>query len=173
MATSTTSTGSSRHPADRPSPDATIGTAGQLLWHLSTTGLYPPHHRSAFILYKIIYPTYVSRHYVQELYELVVDTFLKRWSLHVRVSQLILTIATTRGKHELNHMQTSILDVLQHVYPRWQTHQPLLLQQVPESPVHPDVPHGHSDATAFVMNITCEPTAPSANLDHFPDSTSH
>ena len=50
-------------------------------------------------------------------YELVVDTFLKRWSLHVRVSQLILTIATTRGKHELNHMQTSILDVLQHVYP--------------------------------------------------------
>ena len=130
-------------------------------------------YRSAFTLYKIIYPNYVSRHYVQELSELVVDTFLKRWSLHVRVSQLILTIATTQGKHELNHMQTSILDVLQHVYPRWQTHQPLLLQQAPESPAHPGVPHGHSDATAFVMNITCEPTAPSANLDHFPDSTSH
>ena len=110
---------------------------------------------------------------IQELYELVVETFLKRWSLHVRVSQLILTIATTRGKHELHHMQTSILDVLQHVYPRWQTHQPPLLQQDPESPVHPDVPHGHSDATAFVMNITCELTAPSANLEHFPDSTSH
>ena len=58
-------------------------------------------YRSAFTLYKIIYPNYVYRHYVQELYELVVDTFLKRWSLHVRVSQLILTIATTRGKHEL------------------------------------------------------------------------
>ena len=142
--------------------------APQVYTHLTTAD-----YRSAFILYKIIYPNYVSRHYVQELYELVVETFLKRWSLHVRVSQLILTIATTRGKHELNHMQTSILDVLQHVYPRWQTHQPPLLQQDPESPVHPDVPHGHSDATAFVMNITCEPTAPSANLEHFPDSTSH
>ena len=57
-------------------------------------------YRSAFTLYKIIYPNYVSRHYVQELYELVVDTFLKRWSLHVQVSQLILTIATTQGKHD-------------------------------------------------------------------------
>ena len=142
--------------------------APQVYTHLTTVD-----YRSAFILYKIIYPNYVSRHYVQELYELVVDTFLKRWSLHVRVSQLILTIATTRGKHELNHMQTSILDVLQHVYPRWQTHQPPLIQQASESPAHPDVPHGNSDATAFVMNITCEPTAPSANLDQFPDSTSH
>ena len=86
--------------------------APQVYTHLTTAD-----YRSAFNLYKIIYPNYVSRHYVQELYELVVDTFLKRWSLHVRVSQLILTIATTRGKHELNHMQTSILDVLQHVYP--------------------------------------------------------
>ena len=130
-------------------------------------------YKSAFTLYKIIYPNYVSRHYVQELYELVVDTFLKQWSLHIRVSQLILTIATPQGKHELNHMQTSILDVLQFTYPRWQTHQPLLLRQAPDSPTPPDVPHGHSDAAAFVLNITCEPTAPSANLDNFPDSTSH
>ena len=46
-------------------------------------------YKSTFTLYKIIYPNYVSRHYVQELYELVVDTFLKRWSLHIRASQLI------------------------------------------------------------------------------------
>ena len=68
-------------------------------------------YNAAFTLYKIIYPNYVSRHYVQELYELVVDTFLKRWSLHLRVSQLILTVTTTQGKHELTHMQTSILVV--------------------------------------------------------------
>ena len=127
--------------------------APQVYTHLPTVD-----YRSAFILYKIIYPNYVSRHYVQELYELVVDTFLKRWSLHLRVSQLILTIATTRGKYELNHMQTSILDVLQHVYPRWQTYQLSFPQQTSDSPTSPDVPHGTSDATAFVLNITCEPT---------------
>ena len=142
--------------------------APQVYTHLPTED-----YRSAFILYKIIYPNYVSRHYVQELYELVVDTFLKRWSLHLRVSQLILTIATTRGKYELNHMQTSILDVLQHVYPRWQTYQLSFPPQTSDSPTSPDVPHGTSDATAFVLNITCEPTAPSANLDQASDSTSH
>ena len=130
-------------------------------------------YKSTFTLYKIIYPNYVSRHYVQELYELVVDTFLKRWSLHIRASQLILTIATPQGKHELNHMQTSILDILRHTYPRWQTHQPLLFRQTTDTAAPPDVPHGHSDATAFILNITCEPTAPSANLDNAPDSTSH
>ena len=36
-----------------------------------------------------------------------------------------------------------------------------------------EVPHGTSDATAFILNITCEPTAPSANLDPALDSTSH
>ena len=120
--------------------------APQVYTHL-TTGDY----RSAFILYKIIYPNYVSRHYVQELYELVVDTFLKRWSLHIRVSQMILTIATTRGKHELLHMQTSILDILQQVFPRWQTHQSPLHQSGSDSPAPPDAPHGTSDATAFVL----------------------
>ena len=84
--------------------------APQVYTHLTTVD-----YRSAFILYKIIYPNYVSRHYVQELYELVVDTFLERWSLHIRVSQLVLTIATTRGKHELHHMQTSILEIVQQV----------------------------------------------------------
>ena len=74
-------------------------------------------------MYKVIYPNYASRHYVQDLYELIVDTFLKRWSLHIPASQLILSIATPRGKLELNHMQTTILDVLQQTYPRWQTHQ--------------------------------------------------
>ena len=142
--------------------------APQVYTHLSNVD-----YRSAFILYKIIYPNYVSRHYVQELYELVVDTFLKRWSLHIRVSQMVLTIATTRGKHELHHMQTSILEIVQQVFPRWQTHQRPLQQSVSDSPALPDVPHGNSDATAFVLNITCEPTAPSANLDQFPESTSH
>ena len=128
-------------------------------------------YNAAFTLYKIIYPNYVSRHYVQELYELVVDSFLKRWSLHLRVSQLIPTVTTTQGKHELNHMQTSIFDVLQLVYPRWQTHQLLPFRQTSHSDVPSDVPHGNSDAAAFVLNIACEPTAPTANLDNFPDST--
>ena len=86
---------------------------------------------------------------------------------------MVLTIATTRGKHELHHMQTSILEIVQQVFPRWQTHQRPLQQSVSDSPALPDVPHGNSDATAFVLNITCEPTAPSANLDQFPESTSH
>ena len=62
-------------------------------------------------------PNYASRHYVQDLYELIVDTFLKRWSLHIPASQLILSIATPRGKLEPNHMQTTILDVLQQSAP--------------------------------------------------------
>ena len=70
-------------------------------------------------------------------------------------------------------MQTSILDVLQLTYPRWQTHQPLPFRQLPDSTDSTEVPHGHSDATAFVLNITCEPTAPAANLDNIPDSTAH
>ena len=142
--------------------------APQVYTHLSTQ-----EYRSAFILYKIIYPNYVSRHYVQELYELVVDNFLKRWSLHLRASQLILTIATTQGKYELNHMRTSILDVLQHVFPRWQTYQILLPPESTDGSTSSEVPHGTSDATAFILNITCEPTAPSANLDPALDSSSH
>ena len=142
--------------------------APQVYTHLSTQ-----EYRSAFILYKIIYPNYVSRHYVQELYELVVDNFLKRWSLHLRASQLILTIATTQGKYELNHMRTSILDVLQHVFPRWQTYQTLAPPESTEGSTSSEVPHGTSDATAFILNITCEPTAPSANLNSAFESSSH
>ena len=52
---------------------------------------------------------------------------------------MILTIATTRGKHELLHMQTSILDILQQVFPRWQTHQRPLHQSGSDSPAPPDV----------------------------------
>ena len=127
-------------------------------------------YTALFTLYKVIYPNYASRHYVQDLYELIVDTFLKRWSLHIRVSQLILSIATPRGKHELNHMQTTILDVLQLTYPRWQTHQLHPYRRLPDST---DIPHGNSDATAFVLYITCEPTAPAANLDNFSDASAH
>ena len=123
-----------------------------------------------FTLYKVIYPNYASRHYVQDLYELIVDTFLKRWSLHIRVSQLILSIATPRGKHELNQMQTSLLDVLQLTYPRWQSHKPQPYSRLPDTT---DIPHGNSDATAFVLYITCEPTAPAANLDNFSDTLAH
>ena len=123
-----------------------------------------------FTLYKVIYPNYASRHYVQYLYELIVDTFLKRWSLHLRVSQLILMIATPHGKHELNYMQTTILDVLQLIYPRWQTHQAHPYRRLPDST---DILHGNSDAAAFVLYITCEPTAPAANLDNASDIPSH
>ena len=139
--------------------------APQVYAHLSNDD-----YSALFTLYKVIYPNYVSRHYVQELYELIVTTFLTRWSLHIRVPQLILSVQTSRGKFELSRMQTTILDVLQQTYPRWQTYQIYPYHRTPEST---DIPHGNSDATAFVLYITCEPTAPVANLDNFPDASSH
>ena len=139
--------------------------APQVYTHLSNDD-----YSALFTLYKVIYPNYVSRHYVQELYELIVTTFLSRWALHICVSQLLLSVQTSQGKFALNHMQTTILDVLQQTYPRWQLHQ-----------IHPynhntdstDIPHGNSDATAFILYITCEPIAPTANLDTFAEVPSH
>ena len=107
---------------------------------------------------------------VQELYELIVTTFLARWALRIRVSQLILSVQTPQGKFALNHMQTTISDVLQQTYPRWQSHQIYPYNRTNEPT---DIPHGNSDATAFALYITCEPTAPAANLDTFSDAPSH
>ena len=146
--------------------------APQVYTHLTTAD-----YRSAFILYKIIYPNYVSRHYVQELYELVVVRAGRRHlpealvptcpSFPIDSHNCYYTRQTRTQSHADQHSRCLATRV------PGQTHQPPLLQQASESPAHPDVPHGNSDATALVMNITCEPTAPSANLDQFPDSTSH
>ena len=71
--------------------------APQVYTHLSNDD-----YSALFTLYKVIYPNYVSR---------IVTTFLSRWALHIRVSQLILSVQTPQGKFALNHMQTTILDV--------------------------------------------------------------
>ena len=60
-------------------------------------------YTALFTLYKVIYPNYVSRHYVQDLYELIVDTFLKRWSLHIRVFPIRDTTWQVRAQPHANH----------------------------------------------------------------------
>ena len=127
-------------------------------------------YSALFTLYKVIYPNYVSRHYVQELYELIVNTFLSRWALHIRVSQLLLSVQTSQGKFALNHMQTTISNVLQQTYPRWQSHQIYPYNRTNDSI---DIPHGNSDATAFIRYIIFEPIAPTSSLDTFTDAPSH
>ena len=119
-------------------------------------------------MYKVIYPDYISHHYVQELYELVVSTFFTRWALHIRSSQFLLSVRTPQGKISLHQMRTSLYDVLQETFPRWQSHQ-----------VHPyaysadstEVPHGNSDNTAFVFHLKCEPLAPTVNHDEVTSTT--
>ena len=92
--------------------------APQVCTHLSNDD-----YSALFTVHKVIYPNYASRHYLQDLNELIVNTFLSRWALHIRVSQLLLSVQTSQGKFALNHMQTTISDIPQQTYPRWQSHQ--------------------------------------------------
>ena len=133
------------------------------------THLSAADYSALFTVYKVIYPNYVSRHYVQELYELIDTTFLSRWALHLRLSQFPLSIQTSRGKFELHHMRTSISDVLQQTYPRWQSHQ---VYPYPHQADSSDIPLGNSDNTAFVLHLTCEPVAPTMNLETTTDTIS-
>ena len=139
--------------------------APQVYTHLSNDD-----YSALFTLYKVIYPNYASRHYVQELYDLIVNTFLSRWALHIRVSQLLLSVRTSQGRFALNHMQTTISDVLQQTYPRWQSHQIYPYNRTNDPT---DIPHGNSDAAAFILYITCEPIARTASLDTFTEAPSH
>ena len=106
-------------------------------------------------MYKVIYPDYISHHYVQELYELVVSTFFTRWALHIRSSQFLLSVRTPQGKISLHQMRTSLYDVLQDAYSADST----------------EVPHGNSDNTAFVFHLKCEPLAPTVNHDEVTSTT--
>ena len=139
--------------------------APQVYTHLSNDD-----YSALFPLYKVIYPNYVSRHYVQELYELIVTTFLSRWALHIRVSQLLLSISTPQGKFALNHMQATVLDALHQAYPRWQSHQIYPYNHNADST---GIPHGNSDDTVFILHITCEHLVPTVNLDNLTETLSH
>ena len=113
-------------------------------------------YAALFTLYKVICPNYVSRHYVQDLHDLVVATFFSRWALHLRESQFLLSVQTNQGKFVLSNMQATILNVLNHSYPRWQSHQIFPYCRTTDS----------SDNTAFVLHMKCEPLAPNSQRQH-------
>ena len=120
-------------------------------WPQVCTHLSNDDYSALFTFYKVIYPNYVSRHYVQELYELIVTTVLSRWALHIRVSQFLLSISTPQGKFALSHMQATVLDVLHQTFPRWQSHQIYPYNHTADST---DIPHGNSADTAFILHMT-------------------
>ena len=137
--------------------------APQVSTHLSNDD-----HAALFTLYKVIYPNYGSRHYVQEISDLIVATFLSRWALHLRASQVLLS--TNQGKFVLSNMQATILDILNQSYPRWQSHQIFPYCRTVDST---EMPHGNSDNTAFVLHMKCELLAPNVNLEDLTENLSH
>ena len=122
-------------------------------------------YAALFTLYRVIYPNYVSRYYIQEISDLIVATFFSRWALH-----LLLSIQTHQGKFVLSNMQATILDILNQSYPRWQSHQIFPYCRTVDST---EMPHGNSDNTAFVLHMKCELLAPNVNLEDLTENLSH
>ena len=59
-------------------------------------------------------------------------------------------------------MISTTRDILNHSYPRWQTHQILPYCSTVDST---EMPHGNSDATAFILDLQWEPLAPNVTVE--------
>ena len=65
-------------------------------------------YKALLLLHKVIYPNYASRHYVQELCDLVVATFASRWSIFFQQNQFLISLNTSDGKFVLSNMNSTM-----------------------------------------------------------------
>ena len=67
-------------------------------------------------------------------------------------------------------MDSSIREILNNSYPRWQTHQVLPYCRTLEST---EMPHGNTTSTAFILHLQCDPLAPNITLEGLTVDTQH
>ena len=69
--------------------------APQVAGNLSTD-----EYKSLFQAYKVIYPDYASRHFVDDLKTMVIDIMTQRWSIYLRPTDFYLMVDTDQGTHK-------------------------------------------------------------------------
>ena len=102
-----------------------------------------------FHIYKVIYPDYASRHYAEELQNLVVSTFAQRWAIFLDSTVFFLSMDTAIGPQSLEQPSQSILDILQSFFPRWRSHQ----HRYPDPQQGLYDPHPDASDTGLVLQI--------------------
>jgi hypothetical protein len=112
-----------------------------------------PEYDGLFQIYKVIYPDYASRHYIEEIETLVVNTFAQRWAIFLNSTDFFLTVNTPQGHQLLNQPHQSILDILTCHFPRWKAHQHCYAN--PSQ--HPEVPHADPSDTGLVLRFQSIP----------------
>jgi hypothetical protein len=121
-------------------------------------------YKSLFQAYKVIYPDYASRHFVEEIKTLVIDIMAQRGSTFLRSTDFYLIVDTDQGTQILDHPQHSILDILNWYYPTWQTHQHLDAFTTRSSPALSVAPHPDTSDTGLVVRIQSIPRGHPASV---------
>ena len=112
---------------------------------------------SLFQAYKVIYPDYASRHFIEDLKNLVIDTMTQRWSIYLRPTDFYLMVDTDQGTQILDELPHSILDILNWYYPTWKIHQHLDAFTIRSTSCLSLVPHPDKSDTGLVVRIQSIP----------------
>ena len=112
---------------------------------------------SLFQTFKVIYPDYASRHFVEDLKTLVTDTMTQRWSIYLQPTDFYLMLDTGQGTRILDDLPHSILDILNWYYPTWKIHQHLDAFASRPSSSLPLVPHPDQSDTGLLVRIQSIP----------------
>ena len=71
--------------------------------------------------------------------------YASRWSIFFQLNQFLIARNTSDGKFVLSSMSSTILDIPNNSYPRWQTHQIFLYGGTTDST---EMHHGNNESTA-------------------------
>jgi hypothetical protein len=126
--------------------------APQVAGNLSTD-----EYESLFQAYKVIFPDYASRHFVEDLKTMVIDIMTQRWSIYLRPTAFYFMVDTDQGTQILDDLRHSILDILNWYYPTWKTHQHLDAFTTRSTSSLALVPHPDTSDTGLVVRIQSIP----------------
>ena len=115
--------------------------------------LFTDEYDSLFQTFKVIYPDYASRHFVEDLKNLAIDTMTQRWSIYLRPTDFYLMVDTDQGIQILDDLPHSILDILNWYYPTWKIHQHLAAFTIRSSSGLPLVPHPDKSDTGLLVYV--------------------
>ena len=125
--------------------------------HLSTSA-----YDGLFQTSKVIYPGYAEYFRVSDLQNLVIDTFLQRWSIHLQKCDFYLSFDTDQNIVPVHEgtpdiPNYTILDFLNWFYPTWKTHQHLDAFTARAQPSLCITPHGDTPDIAFAVQVRVTP----------------